>query len=865
MTDESENSSKRDKSPAQLIGELQELLTNSKEQEAKFIAANQQLEASNQQLIATEQQLRAANQQLAASEEKYRMLFQKMLDGFAFHQIVTDGEGRAIDYIFIEVNKAFENMTGLKRGKIIGKRVTEVLPGMEHDPADWIGQYGEVALSGKELRFEQFSAVLDRWFSVYAYCPDKGYFVTVFRDITERKDAENELRILSTAVEQSPVTIAITDTNGIIRYVNPKFTEITGYSYDEAVGQNPRILKSGEQSPEFYKGLWDTIIQGQDWKGEFHNKKKNGELYWESALISPIRNENGEMTNYIAIKEDITELKKIERIQSIIQNILNAVITGISLDEFLMIVKTELDSIIDTGNLFIALYNQANDTFELIFHKDKYDQFTTFPAGKSLTAYVVKTKKALLATKEWIDLLISSGEVEVIGTSAKVWLGVPMFIKGEISGVIVVQSYENESAYNLSDLRTLEIISHQISISLERKKAEEDLKKALEKAQEGDRLKSAFLANMSHEIRTPMNGILGFTQLLQDPNLSGEDIKLYIDIITKSGNRLLNTINDIIDISKIEAGQVKVINSDTDISQILKSQYFFFKPQAEAKNLALDYEPTLSQSESCVGIDQHKLESILINLIKNAIKYTDKGKITFGCIPKENNGDRYLEFYVKDTGIGIPHNRVHAIFNRFEQADIADTRAYQGSGLGLAIAKSYTEMLGGRIWVESVEGMGSVFSFTVPVSSPAVKEFQNNQTTEYQSETSFNNLSAIIAEDDESNQLFYQIIFKNTFQSIVFTSTGKETIEKCRANPATDVILMDIKMPDINGYDATREIRKFNKKVIIIAQTAYGLAGDREKALQAGCNDYIAKPIKMKVMLDMISRNVKNTQQQGLE
>jgi len=231
-----------------------------------------------------------------------------------------------------------------------------------------------------------------------------------------------------------------------------------------------------------------------------------------------------------------------------------------------------------------------------------------------------------------------------------------------------------------------------------------------EKAQMADKLKSAFLANMSHEIRTPMNGILGFAELLKNPDLTGDETKEYIGIIEKSGARMLNIINDIVDISKIDSGLIKLDLEESNVNEQLEFIYSFFKPEVEAKGMTLAYHPTLPDEEAHVNTDREKLFAILTNLVKNAIKYSNKGPIVFGYLKK--NG--FLEFYVKDTGIGIPKNRQSAIFERFVQADIADKMARQGAGLGLAIAKAYVEMLGGKIWVESEEGRGSKFYFTIP-------------------------------------------------------------------------------------------------------------------------------------------------------
>ena len=343
---------------------------------------------------------------------------------------------------------------------------------------------------------------------------------------------------------------------------------------------------------------------------------------------------------------------------------------------------------------------------------------------------------------------------------------------------------------------------------------------------------------MSHEIRTPMNGILGFAGLLKEPGLTGQEQQKYISVIEKAGARMLNIINDIVSISSIESGLMKVDLLESNINEQIEYIYTFFKPEVEAKGIKLSFINTLPSKEAIIKTDREKVFAILTNLVKNAIKYTNKGSIAFGYNKK---GD-YIEFFVKDTGIGIPKDRQKAIFERFIQADIGDKMARQGAGLGLAISTAYVEMLSGKIWVESQEGKGSTFYFTIPYNETFKKEidFENIDV----GDDSLNlNLKILIAEDDETSSQFLTIIVDEYGKEIINVINGTETVEVCRNNPDIDLILLDIQMPGMSGYEATRQIREFNKEVIIIAQTAFGLSGDREKAIKAGCNDYITKPI----------------------
>ena len=332
------------------------------------------------------------------------------------------------------------------------------------------------------------------------------------------------------------------------------------------------------------------------------------------------------------------------------------------------------------------------------------------------------------------------------------------------------------------------------------KRSEEALVAAKEKAEESDRLKSAFLANMSHEIRTPMNGIIGFTDLLKKPDLTGEQKDSYINIIKKSGNRMLDTVNDIIDISKIDSGQVEISNSTFDINNEIDEQYQFFKQEAFDKGLEFKLQNKLSYLHKLITTDKVKINSIVSNLIKNAIKYTDRGEIEIICEKKASN----FVFEIKDTGIGIPKNRINYIFNRFEQADIADLHAKEGSGLGLSIAKAYAEMLKGKIDVKSVVGKGSVFSFSIPWNYETT-EISSARSKEKANKKSFGKkLNILIVEDDDISFEHLKIIISHTAKNISRAFNGKEAIEFMKNNSDIELILMDIKIPLINGYDATR-------------------------------------------------------------
>lgn len=376
---------------------------------------------------------------------------------------------------------------------------------------------------------------------------------------------------------------------------------------------------------------------------------------------------------------------------------------------------------------------------------------------------------------------------------------------------------------------------------------------AKEEAKKSNQLKSAFLANMSHEIRTPMNGILGFAELLNDAKTSQKEMKEYANIIQLSGTRMLNTINDIIDISKIESGLMNVHLDASNINNQIDYLATFFKPQIEHKGLLLKTTRTLSKPDALIYSDREKIYSILTNLTKNAIKNTYTGSIEIGYTKK----DDFIEFYLKDTGIGIEKKSQKDIFDRFIQIENFDKKIVEGTGLGLAISKAYVEMLGGTLWVESKVNVGTTFFFTIPyLKFSDIKEvpITDHNITEIDKK----DVKILVVDDDEISNQLLSIILQKKNHIVLQANNGQEAVDICRANNDIDVILMDIRMPILNGYEACKEIRLFNTEVIIIAQTAFGLKGDREKAISAGCNGYLTKPIDHEKLYKKINRFTKN-------
>jgi len=370
------------------------------------------------------------------------------------------------------------------------------------------------------------------------------------------------------------------------------------------------------------------------------------------------------------------------------------------------------------------------------------------------------------------------------------------------------------------------------------------------KAEESDKMKSAFLANMSHEIRTPMNGILGFAELLKsDKYLHGEQQE-FVDIILQSGNRMLNTINNIIDVSKLESGAEQKQISGVNIKKIMKELQSFFTPEASSKGLKLVFEGNISLTSEEFFTDEYKLNSILTNLIKNAIKFTATGSVKVNYTISETQA----EFSVTDTGMGIAPNKQSAVFDQFVQADVSHSRGYEGSGLGLSISKGYVKLLNGEIHLESELGRGSKFHFYIPNNvNEAPQIITNKQNQNDQKQQISSKYKVIVAEDDEISFNFLEQILKDITISILRASDGVEAVDLAKNNPDTDVILMDIKMPKLNGFQATKSIREFNKSVFIIAQTAYAHENYSKEVKKAGCDAYISKPISKQKLYDIIA------------
>ncbi|UBM61920.1 PAS domain S-box protein [Candidatus Sulfidibacterium hydrothermale] len=621
---------------------------------------------------------------LRVSNKRYKTLMQQASDSI----LLCDMEGK-----IVEVNEKIEKSLGYASQEILSMNAFDLLPPSLAEIQK--KKYWDYFSPGKIIKFETIFRRKDHSeFPVeisagVVHIGDKDLVLAIARDISERKRTEERIQLLSLGVEQSPASIVITDKEGNIQYVNKKFTEVSGYSLDEVLGKNLRILKSGKMPDRIYTELWNTITAGEEWRGEMINRKKDQSLFWELVSISPVKNNDGEITHFIAVKEDITS----------------------------------------------------------------------------------------------------------------------------------------------------------------RKEMEAELRKAKQKAEESNRLKSEFLANMSHEIRTPMNGIIGFASLLEDEDLTAESRKNYVQIIQNSTRQLLHIIDEILEVSRLQTRQVEKSSAEVNINELLMSCFSEFDRVAKEKSLSIYLKKGLPDEVALVYIDGGKLHKVIHHLVENALKFTQEGYIELGYRLK---GKDRLEFFVKDTGIGIGSNAREMIFDEFSQEDKRLSRLSGGLGLGLSIVKGYVDLLGGTIRIESEKGKGSVFYVEIPYVP--VHPEKLNLLPEPSSDTAA--VTVLVAEDEEVNYQYLEILLRKFNPDIVVQHavTGEDAVKACRDNPDISLVLMDLKMPGMNGLEATRKIKAQNPNIIIVAQTAYTAPENQQEAKKAGCDSFLRKPTRKANLFKVLNK-----------
>ncbi len=637
------------------------------------------------------------------------------------------------------------------------------------------------------------------------------------RKLAEAALRESEIKYRN-LVENSIQGVVIAQMNPLrISFANSAMKELTGYEVSDLLLMKPVNLAEliyPDDRKRFFQNfqfrISDKKIAQYD---EYRIKCYNGELKWVQTNSNKInyQGEAGTLTTFI----DITNRKKAERAliesEAHIRSIFKAAPIGIGVVENRVIkhVNQKMCNITGyslnelVGKSAEILYNSKED-FEYV-GKEKYKQIEEKGTGTVETKWICKDGRI-------IDILLSS---------------TPMDANDPLKGITFT---------------ALDITN--------RKKTEEEIIKAKEQAEESDRLKTEFINNMSHEIRTPMNGILGFANLLDNPDLSEEKHKTYTKLIKNNGNQLLRIINDILEISKLGTKQVQASEKEVCLNDILLEQFAFFDVKAKENKIPLYFQKGLSDKESTIYTDETKLSKILSNLLDNAFKFTNNGSIELGYQLK----DKKIELYVKDSGIGINPEKQELIFKRFSRVDKSSSQQVGGLGLGLSIAKENAELIGAEITLKSELNKGSVFYLTMPYC-PVYEKLETTSISKKEVSETNGKYTILIVEDEEVNYLYIETLIKDEIElksNILHAKNGEEAIEICKLRSEIDIVLMDIKMPVLNGYEATKKIKKIRPNLTVIAQTAYSVIEDKKKAISAGCDNFISKPIDTKDLADVL-------------
>ena len=775
--------------------------------------------------------------------------------------------------------------------------------------------------------------------------------ISLLDEIDIRHQVELKLQKLSHAVEQSPNVVIITDTNGTIEYVNPRFSEVTGYSSDEVIGENPRLLKSGESTEEHYEDLWNTITSGGIWRGEFHNRKKNGKLYWGFTSISGIKNEKSEISHYVGIQEDITQrkltqeslLKSEQQYRSIFESFQDVYyrtdaegrikivspsisnygydpekLIGVNVTEFYpdpntlsllmkkLIIHDKVEdyelSLVDASGSTIKsslnaklIYNEKGEPIEI--EGVLRDVTERHRAMESIKEREEQFRALTTAASDAIIMIDNDGKITFWNDAARRIFGYERdsVLGNEIHKLICPDRYFDIMQVGFERFRktgkgsvlgrTVELIGRhkdgkefpvELSLSAvklqgkwnaigvvrdisERKMAEKELISAKEAAEAGNRAKSSFLANMSHEIRTPMNAILGFSGLLTE-QIEDKKHQEYLSVVSSSGKSLLRIVDDILDLSKIEAGMLEiqhnVVNPHHLFVEIM--QMFSWKIKEQGLNFILDVDPMLPEG---LLLDEVRMRQVIVNLVGNALKFTHHGHIKLSAAKEYISKDTSklnLIFSVEDTGIGIPANQIHDIFKAFKQQADQSTSKYGGTGLGLAISKRLVEMMGGKIEVESEIGKGSCFKFRLHnVEVAAIIDSEVDQAAGSLEFIKFDNPTILIVDDEDTSTFLVKEYLQPHNVNFIEASNGREAIILTETHHP-DLIIMDIKMPVMNGQEATRQIlTKFSDwNIPIIALTASVMSRDEEKVIAVGFAGYLRKPANKSQLITELMKHL---------
>ena len=650
---------------------------------------------------------------------------------------------------------------------------------------------------------------------------EAGYAYLYGQDITERKLAENKIAKLGlhyqTLIEKAADGIVLLDANAQFKYVSPSARKMFGYGLTEEISVNPAELTHPDDLQMVLSHL-GKLFEVPDYVPTLDYRFAHKEGHWicvETTFSNHLSDPNVE--SIILNFRDITERKHAE------------------------------DKIKDTQILLQACIESPKDMIVLeIDNNFQYLNFNSYHKNVMALAYGVDVEIGM----NLLDCITNEDDRK------KSKINYDRALDGE--NHITIEEYGDferyyyETRYNPIFNDKNEIIgATAFSANItERILIEQELTIAKERAEESDNLKTAFLQNMSHEIRTPLNGILGFSRMLVSEDLSSEEIQDFTNMISLSSERLIEIVNNVLDMSKIQTGQIETVSEPIVINSLFSDLFDFFSHLAEEKNISLNYHNTDDFGRT-IYTDEGKLHQIFTNLINNAIKFTHSGGIDYGYEIIDNT----IQFYVKDTGVGITEDLHEKIFERFTQAEQSISRSYEGAGLGLAICKGLVELLGGSIRVESEINNGTAFYFTLPLTVGILQSQEDNEIPE--NSVLIMKSKILIAEDDWVSAQYLIRFFENSKTVLIHAENGKEAVELVKITPDIDLILMDIKMPVMDGIEAAALIKIIRPELPIIAQTAYAFYDEKQKILSAGFDDYISKPYDTKILNELIDKYLK--------
>jgi PAS domain S-box-containing protein len=723
------------------------------------------------------------------------------------------------NYDIIRVNESFCRISGTIRESIEGEKCYDIFPGVfchtTNCPLDRIRE-GERAVETEEVRFKKGGKKIRCQHSAVPFWGSNGELLGIiedFKDITEKFEVENMLRKteeqFSAFMDNMPIGVFIKDYSGVLLYQNKYLTNVFGF--DKFIGKDI----SKELNPE-----WGNRISLEDEKVLQH-----GKIEFEETLTD----KEGHDKTFVTHKFRFHGLDNNWKIGGVSIDITKKKITEHFLYVLSKAIKNSPVSIVITNPLgsieFInpSFTNLTGHSLTDSIHKNLLEMKVEYNSGKNLFTAIECVKNGNVWKGE-IQLQNKKGEhFWVLASFA------PIFNRrGEVSHGIA----------SMEDITS-------------RKENERELLLSKTKAEESDKLKTAFLSNLSHEIRTPLNAIIGFSSLLTDSDLSIIEKKNLSDVLYKNSNDLLKLIENLIEISEIETGQLAIKKGECCVNKLMTElQETYLNEDKKGKYVKLNFKKEIRSEDFTILTDPLRLKQVLNNLISNATKFTENGFIEFGYTFKD---ERTLMFYIIDTGIGIEPEKQKYIFNPFRQADDSNTRRFGGMGLGLAISKHIVEKLGGKIWLTSIPGSGSTFFFTIPYI-PVRFKFEPEQKEEKKQTYNWKNKKILVADDIDSNYVYLKAAIKHTSAEVIWAKTGIEAVELVRNNPDINIVLMDVVMPEMDGYEATKLIKLHNNHLPVVCQTAYPNNDNNQIAIDCGFDSFMAKPIKIDGMLQIIDK-----------